>query len=106
MKYMLLTSLALISSMVSADQQEENLQALAKQYQVNQVVLSDYVNSYNFKCPNEVTKPQLTGLLTRLDEDTELSVMLESDEMKWRDLYVEARSLIACFGEGKISSSY
>jgi len=32
--------------------------------------------------------------------------MLETDEMQWRDLYVEARSLIGCFTKGDISRSY
>lgn len=105
MKNWLLASLTLLSLVANAISEETELQTLAEQYQVNHAVLSDYVNSYNFKCPTEVNTTQLTSLLTRLNEDTELSVMLESDKMQWRDLYVEARALIDCFSEGEVSRS-
>ena len=106
MRYFFLGVLGWLSLASNASPIEGDLKSLAQQYQVNHGVLSDYVNSYNFKCPEEVTQPQLTGLLMRLHEDTELSVMLESDKMQWRDIYVEARALIGCFSKGEISRSY
>ncbi len=106
MKHILFASFVLLNFLANANGTEGSLQTLAEQYQVNQAVLSDYVNSYNFKCPDELTSPELTDLLSRLNEDTELSVMLETDKMQWRDLYVEARSLIGCFSKGDISRSY
>ncbi|MEH6348065.1 MAG: hypothetical protein V7785_23410 [Bermanella sp.] len=105
MKNWLLASFTLLSLMANAISAEENLHTLAEQYQVSHAVLSDYVNSYNFKCPDEVNTAQLTSMLSHLNEDTELSVMLESDKMQWRDLYVEARALIDCFSEGEVSRS-
>ena len=106
MKCFTFVLLGLFSLFTKANTIEGHLPTLAQQYQVSHVVLTDYVHSYNFKCSEEITQPQLANLLTRLDEDTELSVMLESDKMQWRDLYVEARSLIGCFGEGEISRGY
>jgi len=106
MKHMLIASFVLLNILANAYATEGSLQTLAERYQVSHVVLSDYVNSYNFKCPDEITSPELTDLLSRLNEDTELSVMLETDKMQWRDLYVEARSLIGCFSRGDISRSY
>lgn len=106
MKHWLLASIILLSWVANAHSTEDNLKTLSEKFQVSHTVLSDYVNSYNFKCPDEVTTLQLTHLLTRLNVDTELSVMLETDKMQWRDLYVEARSLIGCFSEGAVSSSY
>ena len=106
MKFRLSIFIVLLSCLANANSTQRDLQTLAEQYQVSSVVLADYVNSYNFKCPEEVTPTQLSNLLTRLNEDTELSVMLETDKMQWRDLYVEARSLIGCFSEGEISRSY
>ena len=106
MKFRLLAFVVLLILMVNAHSVDDKLKTLSEKFQVSHTVLSDYVNSYNYKCPNEVTTPQLTHLLTRLNEDTELSVMLETDKMQWRDLYVEARSLIGCFSEGEVSSRY
>lgn len=106
MKYRLLAFTVLLSLIENTHSADDNLKTLSEKFQVSHIVLSDYVNSYNYKCPDEVTTLQLTHLLTRLNEDTELSVMLETDKMQWRDIYVEARSLIGCFSEGEISSSY
>jgi len=106
MKYGTLLSLVLLTGSAFAGSTQGDFKILADEYRVSSVVISDYVKSYNFKCPDELTSTQLTDLLSRLDEDTELSVMLETDEMQWRDLYVEARSLIGCFTKGDISRSY
>ncbi len=64
----------------------KEIKALSQQYQIAQSILVDFVGSYNFKCPAEITRPQLTGLLNRLDDDTELSVMVESSRLQWRDI--------------------
>ncbi len=79
---------------------------LSQQYQIVHRVLADFVESYNFKCPSEITRPQLTALLNRLDDDTELSVMVEGNRLGWRDIYVEARSMIGCLTHGEISKGY
>jgi len=84
----------------------EEIKALSQQYKVAHSILSDFVGSYNFKCPAEITGPQLTGLLNRLDDDTELSVMVESTRLQWRDIYVEARSMITCLTQGQVSKGY
>ncbi len=84
----------------------EEIKALSQQYQVANSILADFVGSYNFKCPTEITRPQLTGLLNRLDDDTELSVMVESSRLQWRDIYVEARSTITCLTQGEVSKGY
>jgi hypothetical protein len=79
---------------------------LSVQYEVPVTVLTDFVASYNFKCPSEITPAQLKSLLSRLDDDTELSVMLESHRLQWRDIYVEARGLISCLTPGNVSKGY
>jgi len=84
----------------------KEIKALSQQYQVAHSILVDFVGSYNFKCPAEITRPQLTGLLNRLDDDTELSVMVESTRLQWRDIYVEARSMITCLTQGEVSKGY
>lgn len=86
--------------------EEISVNKLAKQYEISAVVLEDFVNSYNFKCPKEISQWQLLVLLDALDEDTELSTMVESDKMDWRDMYVEARSGIACMTSGQVSKGY
>lgn len=84
----------------------DEIKALSQQYRVAHFILTDFVASYNFKCPTELTRSQLTGLLNRLDDDTELSVMVESNRLQWRDIYVEARSMIVCLTQGEISKGY
>lgn len=104
MKYFLLF---VCSCMTLISQAEEiSIEPLAKQYEVSANVLEDFVNSYNFKCPKEISQWQLLVLLDALDQDTELSVMVESNKMDWRDMYVEARSSIACMTEGAVSKGY
>jgi len=84
----------------------EEIKVLSQQYQVAHSILVDFVGSYNFKCPTEITRAQLTDLLNRLDDDTELSVMVESTRLQWRDIYVEARSTISCLTQGEVSKGY
>jgi len=104
MKYILLM-LSIFMANVSHGE-DIKVSALANQYEISADVLEDFVNSYNFKCPKEITSWQLEVLLDALDEDTELSVMVESDKMDWRDMYVEARSGIACMTDGAVSKGY
>jgi hypothetical protein len=82
------------------------LTQLSLQHEVPIMVLTDFVASYNFKCPSEITPLQLKSLLNRLDDDTELSVMVESHRLQWRDIYVEARGLISCLTSGSVSRGY
>lgn len=84
----------------------DGLTLMAGAYQVDVTVLQDYVESYNFKCPSEISVEQLSQILDHLDEDTPLSVMLESAKMDWRDIYVEARSGIECLTPGSVSKGY
>lgn len=104
-----LTALTLCVFLMPAFAQQDStaqIKTLSHQYQVEHSVLEDFVQSYNFKCPAEITRPQLTDLLDRLDDDTELSVMMESNRLQWRDTYVEARSTIACLTQGEIFKGY
>ncbi len=82
------------------------LSQLSKQFAVPSVVLTDFVDSYNFKCPSEITPLQLKSLLSRLDDDTQLSMMVESNRLQWRDIYVEARGRIMCLTPGNVSKGY
>ena len=81
------------------------LNNLAEQYNVKLSVLEDFSQSYNFKCPQTLTANDLVTILNT-EEDTELSVMIESDRLKWRDIYVEARSGISCMHDGLVSKGY
>ncbi len=79
---------------------------LAKRYNIQRSVLNDFVDSYNFKCPQELTSENLISILNTEDDDTELSVMLESDRLEWRDIYVEARAGISCLHQGIVLKGY
>lgn len=87
-------------------QSNDGLTLMAGAYQVDVKVLQDFVDSYNFKCPAEITVEQLSQMLDHVNEDTPLSVMLESSKMDWRDIYVEARSGIECLTPGVVSKGY
>jgi hypothetical protein len=108
MKVLIIAIGLLVGTLVQAEgvAAEVAVSKLAKQYEIKASVLEDFVNSYNFKCPKEISEWQLLVLLDALDEDTELSTMVESDKMDWRDMYVEARSAIACMTDGKVSKGY
>lgn len=82
------------------------LNNLAEQYNVKLSVLEDFSQSYNFKCPQTLTANDLVTILNTEEEDTELSVMIESDRLQWRDIYVEARSGISCMHDGLVSKGY
>lgn len=112
-----LTSFLLISSLFLSFQtqaetetelsiDDATLSELAKRYNIQLSVLNDFVDSYNFKCPQELSTENLISILNTEDDDTELSVMLESDRLAWRDIYVEARSGISCLHQGIVSKGY
>jgi len=102
-KIYLLISLFMISQNTLSN---DGLTLMAGAYDVDVKVLQDFVESYNFKCPAEITVEQLSQMLDQVNEDTPLSVMLESSKMDWRDIYVEARSGIACLTPGAVSKGY
>ncbi len=83
-----------------------DVSALATQYHTSINILKDYISSYNFKCPQPLKHQQLVWLLTEGPYDSELKVMVESEEMSFRDIYVEARASIPCMTKGQVSKAY
>lgn len=110
LKHFLLTSSLFLSvqafSQNPAEIDKAILQSLASQYNVALSVLEDFVESYNFKCPQEISATKLVGVLSSEAEDTELGVMIEAERLQWRDIYVEARSGISCLDAGIVSKGY
>lgn len=107
--FLMISSLFLsLQAVAEAEQSmdETTLEDLANRYNIQLSVLSDFVESYNFKCPQELTSQNLISILNTEDDDTELSVMLESDRLEWRDIYVEARAGISCLHDGVVSKGY
>lgn len=84
----------------------EYLAQLAGKYELSERVLADYIESYNYKCPEEITAQQVLNVINDPLNDTELSVMQESENMNWRDIYVEARSAITCQTDGEVQKGY
>ena len=100
-----------VSSVLSANQEESQRIALkisdiSQEFSIKPTLLSDFVESYNFKCPEEISEPQLRSLLNDKYAEHQLNIMIESDKLDWRDIYVEARSGISCLTEGMVSKSY
>ncbi|WP_396589314.1 hypothetical protein [Bermanella sp. R86510] len=83
-----------------------NTGKLGAEYSVGSELLADFVQSYNFKCADEITEAQLRELLNNLDQDSDLAIMVEADRMDWRDLYVETRSAIECISSEVVSKGY
>jgi len=109
--FLLLSSICLVSqSAKSSDTLTEVNQAqlafLAEMFQIKEEVLTDFVQSYDFKCPQALSHQDLVNILSMDEEETELSVMQESEKLGWRDIYVEARSNIECIHEGLVSNAY
>ena len=107
--FLLTSSLFLSAQAFSQDAidiDEAELKKLAAQYNVALPVLEDFVQSYNFKCPQELSTVKLANVLNSTEEDTELAVMIEADRLQWRDIYVEARSGISCLDAGMVSKGY
>lgn len=97
--------LSIMASQAVAESQVD-LTKKAKEQGVNLAVLQDFVQSYDFKCPEAITEQQLDQQLAALDEESDLAIMLEANRMDWRDLYVESRSQIQCMTGGKVSKGY
>lgn len=72
------------------------IQQYATQYEVNIDTLNDYINTYDFKCPKILTDTQLKSLLKDELIENELQIMIESERMQWRDVYLDARENISC----------
>ena len=79
---------------------------ISLEHSIKENLLSDFVESYNFKCPEEITEVQLHSLLNDRYGEHQLNIMIESDKLDWRDIYVEARSGISCLTEGMVSKGY
>lgn len=107
MRYSCFLAFYLLSTSVhSLPLELNNLPVLANQYEIKKAVLIDFVDSYNYKCPSELSQEQLVALLSNEENETDLSTMLESDQLESRDIYVEARSMIRCFTQGAVSQGY
>jgi hypothetical protein len=110
LKHFLLTSFLFLSAQALAQNSNaldsKILNGLAEQYNISLSVLQDFVESYNFKCSQELSAPSLVEILNAEDDDTELSIMLEANRLDWRDIYVEARSGIGCLDKGPVSKGY
>ncbi len=83
-----------------------DINQLAAQYNLTPAVLTDYAESYNFKCPQELDVATLEGVIKNMDDFSELSIMQETHEKEWRDLYVESRAGITCLTDGVVSNAY
>jgi hypothetical protein len=106
-QYALLVSMFILSSPVSAEINSRQLiKSLSNEFEVKIDVLDDFISSYDFKCPSTLTEVQLKSLLMDEYGDHELSVMIESDRLGWRDIYLEARSGISCLTKGVVSKGY
>lgn len=109
-KHFLFTSSLFLSAQAlgqePAELDTEILSNLADKYDVQLSVLKDFNESYNFKCPQTLSANDLVAILNTEEEDTELSVMIESNRLEWRDIYVEARSGISCLHDGLVSKGY
>ncbi|MFY0640565.1 MAG: hypothetical protein JXR16_05935 [Bermanella sp.] len=109
-KHFLFTSSLFLSAQAlgqtSSEIDTKILNDLAEQYNVKLSVLEDFSQSYNFKCPQTLSANDLVSILNTEEEDTELGVMIESDRLEWRDIYVEARSGISCLHDGLVSKGY
>ena len=79
---------------------------VSAEFSINRSLLEDFVNSYNFKCPDVISEEQLRAMLLDKYADHELNIMIESKYLNWRDTYVEARSNILCLTTGVVSKGY
>lgn len=104
----LLSGLIHASDVISSDEYLtlEDIKALSKTYSKPEPVLMDYFSSYNFKCPKPLLNGQMVWLLTKAPYDSDLNIMIESTEMAFRDVYVEARAGIQCLTKGQVSNAY
>ena len=84
----------------------EAVSDLSKEYSIKSTLLAEFIESYNFKCPDEINETQLRDLLKDRYAENQLNIMIESDNLGWRDIYVEARSDITCLTDGTVSKGY
>jgi hypothetical protein len=107
LRYFLFLPVFLFSFIASAElNSQQKIVSLSNDFGVRLEVLNDFIASYDFKCPSTLTEAQLISLLNDENEDHELSVMIESDRLSWRDIYLEARSGISCLTQGAVSKGY
>jgi hypothetical protein len=107
LRYFLFLPVFLFSLAANAElDSPQKIVSLGNDFGVRVEVLNDFKASYDFKCPSTLTEAQLISLLNDENEDHELSVMIESDRLSWRDIYLEARSGISCLSQGAISKGY
>ncbi|WP_353348564.1 hypothetical protein [Oceaniserpentilla sp. 4NH20-0058] len=108
-KSFLLLSSVFLSNQTLAEQEQlapATIEYLAEMFSIKTGVLSDFVQSYDFKCPQALSNQDLISILSLDEEETQLSVMQESDKLGWRDTYLEARSRIACLTGEAVTSAY
>jgi hypothetical protein len=107
LRYFLFFPIFLFSITTNAElDSPQKIVSLSNDFAVRIEVLNDFIASYDFKCPSTLTEAQLISLLNDENEDHELSVMIESDRLSWRDIYLEARSGISCLTQGAVSKGY
>ncbi|EAT13697.1 hypothetical protein HF888_09670 [Bermanella marisrubri] len=100
-----LAAVVLLSSNAMAES-DLDLSAKANAHGLELSVLQDFVQSYDFKCPDPISEQELNQQLATLDEESDLAIMIEADRMGWRDLYVESRAQIQCMTAGEVSRGY
>lgn len=108
-KSFLLLSAVFLANQALAEKEQlapATIEFLAEMYQVRTDVLTDFVHSYDFKCPQALSNQDLISILSLDEEETELSVMQESDNLGWRDTYVEARSNIECLTGEAVTNAF
>ena len=103
----LLFIFTLASPLMLQAESSQLIDEVSAEFSINRsLLLEDFVNSYNFKCPDVITEQQLRAMLLDKYADHELNIMIESEHLKWRDTYVEARSNIMCLTTGVVSKGY
>lgn len=106
MRVIILLTLFLSVSSWADGLSKTQLHNIAAEHELNSQVLMDYVESYDFKCPQALTEYRLEAVILSYDDYSELSIMMESHQQDWRDIYLQARSGITCFGDGLVSKAY
>ena len=105
-KLVCLVSFLLPHPVLASEMTQIHIEEMATKSGKPASVLKDYVESYNFKCPSPMTHEQLNWLLKDAPYDSDLNIMIESMDMEYRDVYVDARSSIECLTEGQVSKAY
>lgn len=99
-KVLFVTSFLTASFYVNSEEIESisdvDIKNISTDFNVKREIVKDYVSSYDFKCPDVLNIEQLKSILSDEFSDNELNIMLESERMSWRDVYLDARSDITC----------